>query len=527
MVGPHHGQARVAVQRDLLGVLGRQAGDRRLDHQPDVAPVPLQPHDARLDGGEVEQVVDQPAEARGLRRDPVQETLLGVAVPGHVRLQEAGRVAPDGGQRRAQLVAEPGQESALKLARSSQGRGFLVRVRGLLAFQRKPQRIRRVLHQRGLLLGRRNPPPAGQQHGGPADRHEPHRPGPVAAAAAQLPGHAVRMCAGQRVRGHLPQRARGRGGVGAVRPGVGAPGGLLPGGLGDQRDLLGLQAAAQRLDRQRQSLAGLDRAGQRLQHLPDRLEHPVPGRHLVQQPVPFDRAGGVARVDGDQVELVPLGRAVLGAEDRDHAAEPARAEHRDRPRAGHADRLGEVAEAPPGRAGPDVIGNHRAFVGRGQAHRATAGAERQPVPRSQLAGGEAEGRGTEQGPVADQVNAQPLGAERRAERGQDQRQARARVGAHQAVCQPVQPGELAAGGGVDRLTGQQRDHVVRVRVGRAQVSEDPALAQHHDAVGEPEHLVDVVAGEQDRGALLAQVHDQLFDLSRFLDTQARGRLVQD
>ena len=71
------------------------------------------------------------------------------------------------------------------------------------------------------------------------------------------------------------------------------------------------------------------------------------------------------------------------------------------------------------------------------------------------------------------------------------------------------------------LAGEQRDHVVRVRVGRAQVGDHPALAQHHDAVGEPEHLVDVVAGEQDRGALLAQAHDQLFDLGRFLDAQRR------
>ena len=115
VVGPHHRQAGVAVQRDLLGVLRRQAGDGRLDHQPDVAPVPLQPHDARLDRGEVQQVIDQPAEAGRLGRDPVQEALLGVAVPGHVRLHQAGRVAADGRQRGAQLMAEPGQEAALQL----------------------------------------------------------------------------------------------------------------------------------------------------------------------------------------------------------------------------------------------------------------------------------------------------------------------------------------------------------------------------------------------------------------------------
>ena len=81
VVGPHDGQLRVAAERDRFRAARRQAGDRGLDHQPDVAPVPLQPHDARFDRGKVEQVIDQPAEARGLRGDPVQEALLGVAGP--------------------------------------------------------------------------------------------------------------------------------------------------------------------------------------------------------------------------------------------------------------------------------------------------------------------------------------------------------------------------------------------------------------------------------------------------------------
>jgi len=62
------------------------------------------------------------------------------------------------------------------------------------------------------------------------------------------------------------------------------------------------------------------------------------------------------------------------------------------------------------------------------------------------------------------------------------------------------------------MAGKQRHHVVGVRVARAQVRHDAALAQHHDAVGEAEHLVDVMAGEQDRRALLPQAHDQLFYL---------------
>ena len=87
----------------------------------------LQPHDARLDGGEVEQVVDQAAEARRLGGDPVEEPVLRVGVPGHVRLQEAGGVAADGGERGAQLVAQPGQEAPLQFLRPAQRGRFLVR----------------------------------------------------------------------------------------------------------------------------------------------------------------------------------------------------------------------------------------------------------------------------------------------------------------------------------------------------------------------------------------------------------------
>ena len=124
------------------------------------------------------------------------------------------------------------------------------------------------------------------------------------------------------------------------------------------------------------------------------------------------------------------------------------------------------------------------------------------------------------------MNAQPLAAEGRAERGQDQRQARRRVGRDQPVGEPVQPGELLAGGR-DRLpTGDQRNHVIGVGIGRAHLAHDPALPQDDDAVGEAEHLVDVVAGQQDRGALLPQRHDQLFDLRCFLHAERGGRLVQ-
>src|ERR1700677_105392 len=62
MVGPDDRQRGFAADGDLLGAGRRKAGDRGIDDQADVAPVRLQPHDARLDRGEVEEVIDQPAQ---------------------------------------------------------------------------------------------------------------------------------------------------------------------------------------------------------------------------------------------------------------------------------------------------------------------------------------------------------------------------------------------------------------------------------------------------------------------------------
>ncbi len=124
------------------------------------------------------------------------------------------------------------------------------------------------------------------------------------------------------------------------------------------------------------------------------------------------------------------------------------------------------------------------------------------------------------------MDAQLFGAERRPERGHDQGQAGRGVGRDQPVGQPVQPGQLTAGGGVNRLAGDQRHHVVRVCADRIQVGHDPALAQDHDAVGQPEHLIDVVAGQQDRRALLPQPGDQLLHLGRLHHPERSGGLVQ-
>src|SRR5450755_852424 len=139
MISPNYRKPGIAPDRDSGGTGRRQAGDRGLKDQRYVTPVGLQPHQARFDRGEVEQVVDEAAEAGRLGRDAVEETVLGAAVPGHVGLHEAGSVAPDRGQRGPQLMAQPGQEVPLQLTRTAQRGGLLMREAGLLPVQREPQ----------------------------------------------------------------------------------------------------------------------------------------------------------------------------------------------------------------------------------------------------------------------------------------------------------------------------------------------------------------------------------------------------
>ena len=79
-----------------------------------------------------------------------------VGVPGHVLLQQAGRVPGDRGQRGPQLVAEPAQERLLELARVPQRHRLLLRDQRLLPLERHPQRVGRVLEQVGRVV-RRSP----------------------------------------------------------------------------------------------------------------------------------------------------------------------------------------------------------------------------------------------------------------------------------------------------------------------------------------------------------------------------------
>ena len=528
VVGPDRGQAGRRLDLDQRRGLGRQHRDGGVEHQRDVAPVALQPEHARLDRGEVEQVVDEAAEPGRLGRDAGQEPLLGGGVPGHVLLQQGGRVAGDRGQRGPQLVAEPAQERLLQLARVPQRHRLLVRDQRPLPLERHPQRVGRVLEQVGRLVLALAVRPRRQQHGPPGRGGERHPL--VPAGPGDAGGDAVRPAAVERALAAAivaPERRRRRRPASCARPGVGAHRHRAVGGRGRQRRLVGPEAAPQRLQRDRQAGRDRHRARQRLQDLPDRLEQPVARRHLVEQPVALDRAGGVAGVERGQVEVVAAGLARHRPEHGDDAEQPARAEHRHRPGAGDLGRPGQVAEVlPRARDGPDVVLDDRRLPLGRQPDRPARRAERQPRPRVEQPLGHPEGRGPGQLAVVDQVDAEPLAAERGAERGQDQRQARGRVGGDQPPGQPVQPGELAPGRGVDRLARDQRHHVVRAHLVGADLGDHPAVPQHHDPVRQPEHQPGVVAGQQDRGALLAQPGDEPLDQRRLLHPERGGRLVE-
>ena len=68
------------------------------------------------------------------------------------------------------------------------------------------------------------------------------------------------------------------------------------------------------------------------------------------------------------------------------------------------------------------------------------------------------------------------GGERGAERGEDDGEARRGVDMGEPADQAVQPVELAAGRGVDRLAGHERDDLVGVRGGGRDVGDHPAVA---------------------------------------------------
>ncbi len=335
-----------------------------------------------------QQVVHEPAEPGRLGRDAGQEPLLGFLVPGHVGLQQAGGVAPDRGERGAELVTEPGQEAALQFAGAAQRSGLLVGEPGFFPLQRQP-----------AASGPR--PPAGPRSPRAAARHasgRPARPGrpvrgrpPTAAGsslvAAGLRGH-VRALPGPRadpcgLQDGRARRAAVPAGWPHARSVVVADRRRGPSDDRYQRHLVGLQARGGATGGRCPARRRLGRAGQRLQHLPDRLQHPVAGSDLVQQPVPLDSLAAypayrVARSRSSRCGLPAVARNTVMTP----RIPPGPRTGTDQELATLAD-LASLGEGRPGRSCLHVLLDNGALRGRGQPDRTAGRAQRQLGPGGQ------------------------------------------------------------------------------------------------------------------------------------------------
>ena len=238
----------------------------------------------------------------------------------------------------------------------------------------------------------------------------------------------------------------------------------------------------------------------------------------------------MAGVQGDQLELVAPGPADRVAVARDRPQHPAAAGDRRRPRALHAGLGRGRRQAVPRRVGPHVLGHHRLARPGGQAHRPAPGAD------GQLGRGRQERLGQPHGgrpaqhrparPVLDQVDAQLLLADRGGHGRDDQGQRGRRFHLRQLLDQAAQAAELAAGGRVDLDAELQRHHVVGVDLERRHLGHHLALAEHDDAVGQVEHLVQLVGDEQDRRARPPQVAHGVEQHLGLGLAQRRRRLVE-
>ena len=216
VVGPDGGQPGRARHLHLRSAAsGGRHGDRRVEHQRDVAPV-----DCSAAG-----CPDSIAEksSRSLTRRPSRADSAAMrdrkrccesVVPGDVLLQQAGRVPGDRGERGAQLVAEPAQERPLQFAATAAAPSPPAARQRPLALQREPQRVRRVLEQVGRVVRPGLPSrQRGEQHGppvGPANVTDRClRPAVEPPPVRSVPGPAM---AGPRRRPGPPGRVpRGRG----------------------------------------------------------------------------------------------------------------------------------------------------------------------------------------------------------------------------------------------------------------------------------------------------------------------------
>ncbi len=272
--------------------------------------------------------------------------------------------------------------------------------------------------------------------------------------------------------------------------------------------------------------------GEGVEHAPQRLEHPVAAGRLGQQALAFDGGGGQVGVERHQLEMGRMRAPGCPGVRRDHAHHAVGVDDGHGPGRAHPRGGGRLAEGGPGGVAADVLGHHCEAPLGGHAHEAAGGSDRQHLVAGQERLGHSHGRPAVQdrrplAPPVEQMDAQRVDPAGGRQGRDDEWQRRRRLHLGELVHQAAQALQLGAGAGVGRHPRHQRHQVVGVQLARRGVGHDPAVAQHDDAVGQPEHLLDAVRHEQQGVAGGAAPAEQSLHRAGLADAQRGGGLIED
>ena len=301
----------------------------------------------------VEQVAHEPLQPGALAGDRPEESVGRRGVPGEVGLEQRRGVALDGGERRAELVAERRQELALDGLRAPQGGGLAAGVLEGLALHGQRERAGGVVEQLQRVAGRcvacrqvghEHRPALGVPEG---DRGQVGLDEPRAAPPSSVGEDALGPPSGTGAR-------TGRG-VAASSPSCITRGSSSPSCSISTPTAAAPEGPAQRQQRHAQATVHPVGPGQRLEHPRNdsrmrlRRETSASSRSL------FDGRRHVAEVEPRQLELRRLGPADRGGEAGHRAQHAVGSDDRRGPLAADARRgrrSAVAARAPGGWTGP-------------------------------------------------------------------------------------------------------------------------------------------------------------------------------
>ena len=508
MVGPHDRQPGCAVDLDECRAGGRQAGAARRRARA------ASSHQSGARRSVADSIAEKSSrsstsrpEPRRLGGDAAEEALLGLAVPGDVGREQARGVAADRGQRRAQLVAQAREEAALELLRAAQRRrppGGRARTPGARGRGAASWRRPRAAPSRRRRRAPRSSARAARSGRAGAGKVTARRSGPGRRPARSRGARPSR-------RAMAPARAR------ATLEQLGAAGPTACRGRRRSRATLGAPAVAGGQQGRPRRPAGPTHSA--CEHDGQPLARAAPARRASRAPPGSSRARGCARSPR---------RAAARARPRWRRSRRRAVTRSSSSRGGCPRRARKTVITPirppapmTGTAHELPIAGRRRPAARHGAHAALVrtswsttvllagrrparpGRRRRPngssAQASRSAGGQAElrrparrlGPSTQVDGTAARCRARPRasrGSASRLEDGSAEARRSARPcrrlswrRAEESVCWP----EISA------RTSSGWDSA------GSHVGDDAAVAQDDDAVGEPEHLVDVVRGEQD------------------------------